>query len=79
MKIPDAKAAVDKERKKLQTLPAWQFDKVKSKKEVILKAQREKKKIHFVTFMDTCHLKNEELEPKYQKFTEAESCSEVTL
>ena len=32
MNIPDAKAAVDKERKKLQKLPAWQLDKVKSKK-----------------------------------------------
>ena len=32
MKIPDAKAAVDKGWKKLETIPAWQFDKVKSKK-----------------------------------------------
>ena len=30
MKILDAKAAVDKERKKLETIPAWQLDKVKS-------------------------------------------------
>ena len=36
------KPAVDKERKKLETLPAWQFDKVKSKKEVILKAPGKK-------------------------------------
>ena len=32
MKIPDAKAAVDKEWKKLETLPAWRLEKVKSKK-----------------------------------------------
>ena len=32
MKIPDAKAAVDKEWKKLETIPAWQLDKVKNKK-----------------------------------------------
>ena len=32
MKNPDAKAAMDKEWKKLKTLPAWQLDKVKSKK-----------------------------------------------
>ena len=44
MKIPDAKAAVDKEWKKLETVPAWQLDNVKSKKEVILEAQRDKKK-----------------------------------
>ena len=40
MKIPDAKAAVDKEWEKLVTTPAWQLGKVKSKKEVILGAQR---------------------------------------
>ena len=28
MKIPDAKAAVDKEWTKLETIPAWQLDKV---------------------------------------------------
>ena len=32
MKIPDAKAAVDKEWKKRETIPAWQVDKVDSKK-----------------------------------------------
>ena len=35
MKIPDAKAVVDKEWKKLETIPAWDVRKVKSKKEVI--------------------------------------------
>ena len=33
-KIPDAKAATDKEWKKLETIPAWDVKKVKSKKEV---------------------------------------------
>ena len=32
MKIPDAKAAVDKEWKKLETIPSWQLEKIKSKK-----------------------------------------------
>ena len=68
MKIPDAKAAVDKEWEKLAKLPAWQLNKVKGKKEVILEAQREKKEVHFAAFMDICHLKNAELEPKYQKY-----------
>ena len=40
MKIPDAKEAVDKERKKLETLPAWKLEKVISKKEVIREAQK---------------------------------------
>ena len=51
MKISDAKAAVEKEWKKLETIPAW--EQVKSKKEVILEAQRDKKKVHFATLMDT--------------------------
>ena len=33
MKIPDAKAAVDKEWIKHETIPAWPLDKVKSKEE----------------------------------------------
>ena len=41
MKIPDAKAAVDKEWKKLETIPAWNLEQVKSKKEVMLEAQRD--------------------------------------
>ena len=45
-------AAADKEWKKLETTPAWQSDKGKSKKEVVLEAQRDKKKVHFATLMD---------------------------
>ena len=36
--------------------------------EVILEAQRDKKKVHCATLMDIRHLKNAELEPKYQKY-----------
>ena len=43
MKIQDAKAAVDKE---------WQVTKIKSKKEVIEKAQKEWRTIHCSTLMD---------------------------
>ena len=69
MKIPDAKAAVDKEwKKKLETNPASQLDKVNSKKEVSLEAQRDNKKVHFGTLMDICHLENAELEPQFQKY-----------
>ena len=59
-KIPDAKAAVDKEWKKLETIPAWQLDIVNSKKEVILEAQKDKKKVHFAKLTDLCHLTNAE-------------------
>ena len=48
--IPDAKAAVDKEWKNLETIPAVELGKVKSKKEVFLEAQRDKKKVNFATF-----------------------------
>ena len=61
MKIPDAKAAVVTEWKKLEkTSPAWQLDKVGSQKEVILEAQSDKKKVHFATLMDISHLENAE-------------------
>ena len=63
-KIPDAKAAVDKGWKKLETIPAWNLENVKSKREVFLEAQRDNKKVHFASLMDICHLKNAELEPK---------------
>ena len=36
--------------------------------EVILEAQRDKSKVHFASLMDSCHLKNAELEPKFQKY-----------
>ena len=51
MKIPDAKAAVDKEWKKVETVLAWQLGKVKSKKDDILGAQSDEKKVHFATLI----------------------------
>ena len=39
------RSAVDKEREKLEKLPAWNLDKVHSTKELILEAQREKKEV----------------------------------
>ena len=75
--ILHAKAAVEKGWKKLETIPAWQLGKVKSKKEVILEAQRDKNIVHFATLMDMCHLNNAELEKiTKRKKTKAESCSE---
>ena len=56
MKIPAAKVAVDKEWKNWRQFQhgIW---KIKSKKELTLEAQRDKKKVHFASFMDICHLK----------------------
>ena len=43
MKIPDAKAAVDKEWQKLETIPAWQWEKLKSRGDAIMEAQKREK------------------------------------
>ena len=78
MSIPDAKVAVVKEWKKLETIPGWQLGKVKSKKEVTLEAQRDKKKVHFATLADICHLKNSEQNQHFRSF-KVESYAEVTV
>ena len=65
MKIPAAKAAVDKEWEKLEKIPAWNLTKVRSKK-VIDEARTKGAKVHFASPMDICHLKNAELEEKIQ-------------
>ena len=44
MKIPDAKAAVEKEWEKLEKIPAWQLTKVRNKNEVIAEARNEGQK-----------------------------------
>ena len=68
MKIPAAKAAVDKEWEKLEKIPAWDLTKVRSKKEVIDEARTKGAKVHFASLMDICHMKNAELEAKHQKY-----------
>ena len=64
MKIPAAKAAVDKEWEKLEKISAWNLTKVKSKKQVIDEARTSGATVHFASLMDICHLKNAELEAK---------------
>ena len=68
MKIPAAKAAVDKEWEKLEKISAWNLAKVKSKKPVIDEARTAGATVHFASLMDMCHLKNAELEAKHQKY-----------
>ena len=57
-----------KEWKKFETIPAWDLRKVKSKKEVILEAQRDNMRVHLASLMDIFHLENAELKPKLLKF-----------
>ena len=68
MKIPAAKAAVDKEWEKLEKISAWNLTKVRSKKEVIDEARASGATVHFASLMDICHLKSAELEAKHQKY-----------
>ena len=68
MKIPAAKAVVDKEWEKLEKIPAWDLTKVRSEKEVIDEARNEWRKVHFASLVGLCHLKNSELEPQFQKY-----------
>ena len=68
IKIPAAKAAVDKEWEKLEKISAWNLTKVRSKKEVIDEAKTSGATVHFASLMDTCHLKNAELEAKHRKY-----------
>ena len=48
MKIPAAKAAVDKEWEKLEKISAWNLTKVRSTKEVIDEARTTGAEVHFV-------------------------------
>ena len=52
MKIPAAKAAVDKEWEKLERISAWNLTKVRSKKEVIDEARTSGATFHFSSLMD---------------------------
>ena len=65
MTIPGAQAAVDKKWEKLEKLPVWHVTKVKR---VMEKARKEGRTVLFATIMDSCHLKNSELEPKVQNY-----------
>ena len=68
IKIPAAKAALDKEWEKLEKIPAWELNRVRHKSEVIDEARTKGRKVHFSSLMDICHLKNAELETKHQKY-----------
>ena len=68
MKIPTAKAAVDKEWGKLEKISAWDLTEVRSKAEVIGELRTTGAKVHFASLMDICLLKNAELEAKHQKY-----------
>ena len=53
---------------KMEKISAWQLTKVRCKKTVIDEARTTGAKVHFASLMDTCHLKDAELEAKHQKY-----------
>ena len=65
LKIPAAKAAVDKETGNGENFGV-EPDEIRSKKEVMDEARREGRKVNFASLMDLCHLT--ELEAKHQKY-----------
>ena len=67
MKMPEAKAAVEK-LKKHEMILAWQLTQVRNKNEVIAEARNEGRKGNFASLMHLCHLKNSELEPRFHKY-----------
>ena len=67
LKIPDAKAAVEKNGK-IGKDTRMAADKVRNKKDVIDEGRNEGETVHFASLMVLCHLENSELEPKFQKY-----------
>ena len=68
MKIPDAKAAVDKELKKLETNATWQLDKVKRKNRLFWKHREAKRLSTLLHWWTSVISKKADLEPKFQKY-----------
>ena len=76
MEIPGAKAAVDKEWKKLQTIPARQWDKVKRWTRRLFWKHKETKRCY-----NGGHLSSQKcgVDTQNSEVWRVESCSEVTL
>ena len=63
LKIPDAKAAVEKELENLRKYRHGSWQKSEAKKRWSLKQGIIAEKFIFASLMDLCHLKKSELEP----------------
>ena len=64
----DAKAAVDKERDRLERAPARHVERGHEQERGHRKGTQRGKHSSFATLMDYRHLKNSELEKKFQKY-----------
>ena len=68
MKIPKAKAALDKEWAKLEAKSTWNTATVRPRAEVIAECRRTGKKAHFGSLMDLCGKKNSQLSEEHWIF-----------
>ena len=68
MKTPDAKAAVDKGLGERKNWSAWQESKVKKQRRSYREGTKKAKTDHCATLMALCHLKNFELDKKFQTY-----------
>ena len=68
MKIPAAKAAVDKEWEKLEEISAWNLTKVESKKQVIDEARTSGATVHLCIINGHMSSENAELEAEHRKY-----------
>ena len=65
MKIPKAKAALDKEWNKLESKQTWLTETVRAKKDVMAECKRIGKRAHFGSLMDLCEKKNSQLSEEH--------------
>ena len=72
MKIPAAKAAVDKEWENLEKIPAWDMTKVRNKSEVIDEAGTKGMKVHFASLVPNWRQSTKNI--KVELFSEATLC-----
>ena len=68
MQIKDAKDAVDAEWNKLIGKGAWDLKNPRPKSVVAAEYRSKGKQCHFGSLMDLCHLKNSEMDVKFQKY-----------
>ena len=68
MNIPDAKASADKVCEKARNVDSMASDESEEPKKFFGGAQKEGRIVHFATLLDLCHLKNSDLEQKFQKY-----------
>ena len=74
-KIPEARAAVDKEWNKLKAFKnpdgstgAWNYATVREKRDVMLETIKSRKPAHFATVMVLCHIKNAQLDKSFWSY-----------